>query len=111
MVWQGTGIALATLLPGSTREVMVGATSILVANLGTTVSAVEATCPHIGGLLADGTLEGRHLTCPEHAAVFDVADGKVVADPFGVQPPEGGVDPIKVYPVRVTSGMIEIDLP
>jgi nitrite reductase/ring-hydroxylating ferredoxin subunit len=111
MTWRKTGIAEAVLPPGGLREVMVGSSSVLLVRLPNGIFAVDAICPHLGGLLADGTLSGARLACPEHGAVFDVTDGSVVADPFGVEPPEGVVAPISVYPTRVEAGMIEVDLP
>jgi nitrite reductase/ring-hydroxylating ferredoxin subunit len=110
MTWRRTGIAESTLLAGSPREVMVGSTSVLLIRLPSGVHAVDAVCPHLGGLLADGTLSGARLTCPEHGAVFDVTDGSVIVDPFGIEPPEGGVAPLGAYPARVADGMIEVDL-
>ena len=111
MTWQPTGVAVATLGAGSMREVTVGHRTLLLVRLSEAVFAVEALCPHLGGLLADGSLEGHRLTCPEHAAVFDARDGSVVADPFGVEPPEGAVAPLDRYPTRIVSGMVEVDLP
>ena len=111
MTWQGTGVAIETLPPGSSREVMVGASMVLLARVGPLVFAVEAVCPHLGGLLSDGVLAGRRLTCPVHAAVFDVGSGQVLIDPFGIDPPMGGTAPLSCYPTRVTNGMVEVDLP
>jgi nitrite reductase/ring-hydroxylating ferredoxin subunit len=111
MTWRRTGIAAATLAQGGMREVMVGSTSVLLIRLPQRVVAVEAICPHLGGLLADGTLEGSRLTCPVHGAVFEVTDGSVIADPFGVEPPEGAVAPVGTFSTRVEAGMIEVDLP
>lgn len=96
---------------GSRREVMVGSRSVLFVRLGDAIHAIEPICPHLGGLLADGALEGNRLACPEHGAIFDVTNGRVIADPFGVEPPEGAVEPIAAYPVRQVDGMIEVDLP
>ena len=111
MTWQSTGLDASTLAPGSMREVMVGTRSVLVVHIGTGIFALEATCPHIGGLLTDGTLSGPQLTCPEHAARFDVRTGAVLSDPFGVEPPEGGVDPVASYPTRLAAGIVEVELP
>jgi nitrite reductase/ring-hydroxylating ferredoxin subunit len=111
MTWRKTGVAAETLKPGAMREVMVDTTPVLVARVGPLLFAVEAVCPHLGGLLVDGTLAGRRLTCPLHGAIFDVGTGTVLADPFGVEPPEGGVPPVSSYPVRVEGGMVEVDLP
>jgi len=111
MPWHRTGVAVDTIAVGAMREVLLGATSVLLVRTEEGVRAVEAVCPHLGGLLADGALSGRRLTCPEHAAVFDVADGRVVADPYGVEPPEGAVDSLRTYPVRVDAGQVAVDLP
>ena len=111
MTWKNTGVAVSALAPGALLEVVVDATTIVLARVGPLVFALDAVCPHIGGLLGDGTLAGRRLTCPVHGAVFDVGTGAVLADPFGVEPPEGGVSPVTVYPARIEAGMVEVDLP
>ena len=113
MPWKSTGVAVATLPPGSLREVTVGGASVLLVRLAEAVHALDPYCPHAGGVLGEGelTLDGARLTCPVHAAVFDATSGAVLADPFGIQPPEGGVDPLTRYPVRVVGGVVEVDLP
>jgi nitrite reductase/ring-hydroxylating ferredoxin subunit len=111
MAWHRTGVAFETMPVGTTREVLLGATSVLLVRTEGGLYAVEALCPHLGGLLADGTLVGRRLTCPEHAAVFDVADGNVLADPYGVEPPQGAVDSLRTFGVRLVAGAIEVELP
>jgi len=98
-------------MPGGMLEVMVETTPILLARVGPVVFAIDAVCPHLGGLLAEGTLAGRRLTCPLHTAVFDVGSGAVLADPFGLEPPEGGVAPVESYATRTEAGMVEVDLP
>jgi len=110
MTWRPTGVAAATLRPGAMREVMVGSRALVLARVGPLVFAVDAVCPHLGGLLADGSLAGRRLTCPLHGATFDVGTGAVIADPFGLEPPDGSVAPLSSYPTRVESGMVEVDL-
>ena len=111
MTWKPTGVPAATVRPGTTREVMVGATPVLLARVGPLLFAIDAVCPHLGGLLADGTLAGRRLTCPLHAAVFDVGTGTVLVDPFGIEPPQGMLAPVSSYPTRTEGGMVDIDLP
>ncbi len=75
-----------------------------------TIYALEGVCPHQGGLLAEGSVEGDRLICPVHQAAFAVGSGEVRADPFGVEPPLGAVVPLAKFPVRVVRGLIEIDL-
>ena len=41
------------------------------------IYAMDAVCSHEGGPLEEGKLEGYHLTCPWHNAVFDVRTAKV----------------------------------
>ena len=38
--------------------------------------AIDNMCPHHGGELGRGDLQGHHLYCPLHAWCFDVRDGK-----------------------------------
>lgn len=111
MSWKPTGVAATTLVPGSLREVRVGSSSVLLVRLAEEIHALDPYCPHAGGVLGEGTLEGRRLACPVHVAVFDASSGEVLEDPFGITPPEGGVDPLTLYPVRIVDGTIEVDLP
>ena len=37
--------------------------------------ALDDTCPHRGGPLGDGMLEGRAVACPWHGWEFDVTTG------------------------------------
>jgi nitrite reductase/ring-hydroxylating ferredoxin subunit len=111
MPWKPTGVALDTLAPHSLREVQVGGSSLLLVRGGAEVTALDPYCPHAGGVLSEGILEGNRLVCPVHSAVFDVTDGFVLEDPFGILPPAGGVEPLGHYPVRVVNGVVEVDLP
>jgi apoptosis-inducing factor 3 len=111
MAWKSTGVAESTLARGTLREVNAGGSALLLVRLAETVHALDPYCPHAGGVLAEGTLDGVRLECPVHAAVFDASDGQVIADPFGISPPSGGVDALTRYPVRIAAGMVEVDLP
>jgi nitrite reductase/ring-hydroxylating ferredoxin subunit len=110
MSWKSTGVAVATLADGVSREVTVGGSSILLVAWKGQVHALTGICPHLGGILADGLIEEGHVTCPEHNAQFEIATGKVLVDPFGMEPPQGGVDPLQSYATRVEAGMVEVDL-
>jgi len=92
------------------REVHVGDTSVLLVRISEAVRAIEAICPHAGGILADGTLSGSRVICPVHGATFDGLTGRVLADPDGVEPPQGGVGALQVYPTRVVDGLVEVSL-
>ncbi len=111
MAWQRTGVAIGAFPPGSMREVHLAATSVLLVRLADAVRATGAICPHEGGILADGTLSGSRIACPVHGATFDALTGRVMADPDGIEPPQGAIGPIPVFPTRVVDGMVEVSLP
>ncbi len=45
-------------------------------NVDGTYSALDGVCPHQGGPLGKGRLEGRIVTCPWHGWQFDVCNGQ-----------------------------------
>ena len=51
---------------------------ILVARVGEKYYVADNRCPHMGGRLSQGKLEGTVVTCPLHGSQFDLKDGKVV---------------------------------
>ena len=51
---------------------------LLVARVGDEYFVTQEHCPHLGGNLAKGTLEGTIVTCPLHHSQFDLRDGHVV---------------------------------
>ncbi len=66
---------------GRGKEVRVGETLIALFRVGDRVYAIDAICPHRGGPLAEGPLEGTVVTCPWHAWQFDVATGQNLRNP------------------------------
>ena len=66
------------LADGAMREVTVSGHEILIARVGDSFYAADNRCPHMGGRLAQGKLEGTIVTCPRHGSRFDLADGSVV---------------------------------
>ncbi|MCK6504369.1 Rieske (2Fe-2S) protein [Myxococcota bacterium] len=66
---------------GQVVEIIIGGTAIAVANVEGTFHAVTNTCPHAGGPLGEGTLDGHDLTCPYHGWTFDVGTGACKTNP------------------------------
>lgn len=67
-------------------------------NVGGEFHAINNVCPHRGGPLAEGRLEGHIITCPWHGWTFDVRTGE--ADHPGghsVAAYEVGVEGADVY--------------
>lgn len=84
-----TGVALCRIediTDGQARGFVVGGQDILVARRGGRVYGYVNSCPHAGSPL-DWTpdrfmsLDGRHLQCATHGALFRVEDGACVAGP------------------------------
>ena len=63
---------------GTMRSVEVDKHEFLVARVGDEYLVSDARCPHLGGHLAKGVLEGTVVTCPLHHSQFDLADGHVI---------------------------------
>lgn len=64
--------------------------------------AVENSCPHRGGPLGEGVLDGTVVTCPLHGWRFDVTTGECVGRPGRK---------IVSLPVRVDGDDVLVDLP
>ena len=94
-------IDLAEVPPGTVAEVFVGDRALAVVNADGEIYAVDSTCPHAGGPLADGQLEGCMLTCPLHGWSFDVRDGTT---PVSVQVR------LLTVPVRVEAGTVLVEV-
>jgi nitrite reductase (NADH) small subunit len=77
--------------PGSRKTVFVGDREVALFNVAGTLYAIENTCPHQGGPLGEGWLEGTVVTCPWHAWCFDLRTGHMTlgeyscVDTFEVQ--------------------------
>ena len=67
----------AALANGQARAARAGRYEVAIFNVGGELFALENTCPHQGGPLADGWLEGPMITCPWHGWCFDVRTGKM----------------------------------
>ena len=66
------------LQDGQMMKVEVEGQEVLVARVDGTYYAIQDRCPHMGGDLSQGTLEGTTVTCPRHHSQFDVRDGRVI---------------------------------
>ena len=72
-------VKMATLdeLPeGGAKEVEHDGRIFALFNINGVISAIDGICPHQGGPLADGPIDGSCVTCPWHGWQFDVNTGK-----------------------------------
>jgi nitrite reductase/ring-hydroxylating ferredoxin subunit len=67
--------------PGHAKQAIVGDKTLALFNVNGTFYAIDDTCPHAGAPLSEGELAGNILTCPWHAARFDVASGAHLCPP------------------------------
>jgi nitrite reductase (NADH) small subunit len=90
------------LTPGEGRTYVVDGRQIAVFLLGDgTVRATAALCPHKGGPLADGQIDGRVVMCPLHQYQFSLTDGHCTSD---------GIASVDVYEASVSDGQVFVRL-
>lgn len=69
------------LKEGEVRRVDAGGVRAVLIRQNGHIRALGEVCPHLGGPLADGTLEGDGLRCPWHGSRFSLDDGRVLDGP------------------------------
>lgn len=64
--------------------------------------AIDDTCPHLGGSLSEGFVNGKEVLCPWHGAAFDMTTGAVLSPP--------AARGVSCYRVRVNDGEVEVEI-
>lgn len=90
------------LAPGESREFVAGPRIVALFRVGDDYHALDGMCPHAGGPLAEGTLDGCRVTCPWHGWQFDVTTGTHQLTPEIVH---------ERFPVTVASGRVVVEIP
>jgi nitrite reductase/ring-hydroxylating ferredoxin subunit len=85
--------------PGEARAYVVGDREIALFNVDGAFYAIENACPHQGGPLAEGFIDGPIVTCPWHAWCFDVRDGQMTL---------GGMTAVEAYDVAIEGSAISV---
>ena len=73
---------------------------IAIFKIGGKFYAIENICSHDGNSLAGGDVEGDQIICPRHGARFSLETGEALSPP--------AYEPITTFPVRVSSGVVQI---
>jgi len=68
--------------------------------------AFDDECPHVGGSLGSGKLEGKLVTCPAHQWQFDITTGECIT----VDRCDDGCY-VDTYPVKIENDEIILSLP
>ena len=70
-------------------------------NVDGKICAISDSCPHAGGSLGMGKLDGTIVSCPVHGMKFDVITGYFAGtSDFGVA----------VYPAKIVDGNIMVSI-
>jgi nitrite reductase/ring-hydroxylating ferredoxin subunit len=69
------------LAPGNAMKVDVNGQELALYNVDGKFYCTSNICPHQGGPLAEGMIEGTTVVCPWHAWVFDVTTGQSPVNP------------------------------
>ena len=68
-------LALADLPPGTVKTADLNGRAVAIVNRDGQIHALDNLCPHAGGPLGDGFLDGDHVICPWHGWRFEVTTG------------------------------------
>ncbi len=87
--------------PDEAREFPCGTKTICVANVKGAYSAMENLCPHRGGPLGQGMIEGGKVVCPWHGWAWDVKTGQAA---------QSSSMKVGVYPLKIDGGEVLIEI-
>jgi len=93
--------AAAELGDGQAKVVEVEGRSVAVFNVEGAYYAIDNVCPHRGGPLGEGDVEGKIVVCPWHGWRWDVTTGANANNP---------TVRVSCYPVTVEQGSIFVAL-
>jgi nitrite reductase/ring-hydroxylating ferredoxin subunit len=73
----------ADLPENSCKQIEIGdkGLAVMICNIKGSYHAMDGTCPHMGGPLGEGDLDGNVVTCPWHGWTFDVMTGNCLIRP------------------------------
>ena len=90
-----------SLPPGQCRTVEVRGLRLALCNVDGQFFATDDHCPHRGGPMGAGHLEGCLLHCPLHGWAFDVRTGACQSNP---------AKSIRSFPTTVQDGRVWVNL-
>lgn len=93
---------VAEVADESVRRVEIDGRSFALVKTGGRLYVLDDRCPHAGGPLGEGFLEGGTIRCPWHERHFDPATGACVDHPR--------TRPAATFPVRVEGEDVIVSL-
>jgi nitrite reductase/ring-hydroxylating ferredoxin subunit len=91
-------VGVDELPEGATTVVEVEGRDLMIVNVAGSFYAVDNRCPHMGGPLNRGRVEGRAIVCPWHDWRWDVKTGRALSPPVDWR--------AVCYPVVVEEGQV-----
>lgn len=88
------------LLENQPRSVDYKGTPVVLVRQGSRIHALYERCSHMGGPLAEGTVENGTIRCPWHGSRFALEDGGVAEGP--------ATNPQPCFETRVVDGVIQV---
>lgn len=86
---------------GTGKEFTVGDRIVAVYHIDGVFYAMDGICPHSGGPLGEGAVQGCIVTCPWHGWQFDVSTGQhCLSDPIRQQ----------TFPVKIEDDAVYVKL-
>lgn len=86
---------------GKGKSVLVDGVDFALFKINGNIFALENSCPHRGGPLAEGEItNGACITCPLHSWEFDLKTGKCTSTDVSA----------KTFTVRVENGEVKVEL-
>jgi nitrite reductase/ring-hydroxylating ferredoxin subunit len=83
---------VSEITEGHMKHVEINGKEIAVANLDGKFYAFADRCGHMNARLSRGNINQNIVTCPFHAAKFDITSGKKIGEPVLELPP--GMEPL-----------------
>ncbi len=101
MVWHSTDIDPVRSGPAVWKH---GDLEVIVTRVDSEWLAAENRCTHAGcSFTDDGEVDGAVLICNCHGSEFDMRTGTVLVPPARTR--------LQTFPIRVTEGTVQVDLP
>jgi nitrite reductase/ring-hydroxylating ferredoxin subunit len=95
-------VAMVSEIPeGTGREVMANGRRVALFNVAGAFHAMEGVCPHQGGPLGEGILDGSVVSCPWHFWQFDVVTG---------HPPDFPEATLPKFRVKIEAGDVFVEV-
>lgn len=90
------------LAPGTARCFEIAGRRIALFHTDAGFLAIDDECSHEGGPLSEGTVDGECVTCPWHAAEFNLRTGEVLTPP--------AVESVRSYRVVVADDKVSVEI-